>query len=213
MRAPSTFCWPTQAMIWLMLMSLPLEPAMAMLLTLLRSVMLSWTEMPASWRAWLSTLLTMPSKDWIMVRPGWHSSSPRWPRCTRSLTLSLARSMMASMFFIVDWSATASPMPMEKDTVTIQLFVSVCTRLMKFLVASGPFSSQMTWMSEAPDVPSTFLSMTPVRRRPWWIRTSPSDQFKVCAPPLGKRLPLPLKLRRGMMTPKTCLPVQRGRGL
>ena len=212
MRLPSTFCWPTQAMIWLMLMSLPLEPAMAMDLTLFASEIDSWTESPADVRAALSTRLTMASKDSIMVRPGWHSRAPRWPFWTSSLTLSFASSMIFSMVRIVDWSATASPMPMEKLTLTSHWFVVVWTRFRKCIAATWPISSQMTWISEPPDVPSDFLSMTPVTRRPDWMSTSPSDQLSVLPPFLGNRAPLPAKLSFGRMSEKICLPVHRGRG-
>ena len=76
MRLPSTFCWPTHAMICEMLMSLPFEPAMTIALTLLVSSITSCTLRPAFWRAELSTRLTMFSNESTMVRPGCVSSSP-----------------------------------------------------------------------------------------------------------------------------------------
>mmetsp|Transcript_25098 Transcript_25098/g.65226 ORF Transcript_25098/g.65226 Transcript_25098/m.65226 type:complete len:409 (+) Transcript_25098:3019-4245(+) len=103
-------------------------------------------------------------------------------------------------------------MPMLNDTVTSQLFVRVCTRLMRYIVASEPFSSQVTCINEPPEVPKIFLSMTPVRSFPWWMRTVPSDQFKVSAPFFGNLFPLPLKFSLGMIRENTCFPVHKGLG-
>ena len=86
MRLPSTFCWPTQAIICEMLMKEPLEPVVTMFLTLLVSLSDFCARVPAVSRALLSTWLTLFSKLSIIVRPGWHSS---WLFCafsTRALT-------------------------------------------------------------------------------------------------------------------------------
>ena len=111
MRLPSTFCWPTHADIWEMLMKDPLEPPVTISLTWLCSARLPWALLPAASRAWLRVLFTLPSNVSTIVRPGCASSSPCWALSISFFTSSLASPMILLMVSIVASSATVSPMP------------------------------------------------------------------------------------------------------
>ena len=77
-RFPSTFCWPTQAIICEMLRNEPLEPAVTVIFTLLVSSNEFCAELPALSRALLRIWLTFCSNDCSAVMPGCISSSPFW---------------------------------------------------------------------------------------------------------------------------------------
>mmetsp|Transcript_3996 Transcript_3996/g.11133 ORF Transcript_3996/g.11133 Transcript_3996/m.11133 type:complete len:210 (-) Transcript_3996:1531-2160(-) len=114
MRFPSTFCCPTQAVIWEMLMKEPLDPPVTMILMWLCSARLPCALFPAASRAWFSVLFTLASKVSTMVLPGCASRSPRWASWISFSTSSLASPMILLIVPIVASSATVSPMPTVK---------------------------------------------------------------------------------------------------
>ena len=119
-RFPSTFCCPTHAVIWEMLMKEPLLPPVTMTLTLFRSEMLAWAFLPARSLALFSEAFTLASKVSTSVLPGWGSSFPFCASSIRSCTSLLAREMMLLISSMVASSATVSPMPTVKPCCSSQ---------------------------------------------------------------------------------------------
>jgi hypothetical protein len=213
MRRPSTFCCPTHAIIWEMLMKEPLEPAVTMRTMLLESRSDCWAMLPASSRALLSTWLTWFSNDSITVRPGCCSSSPPCTFSTSPLTSRLARPRMSLMMAMVRGSAMRSPMPMEKPCCSSQwLTVNwVCDR--KARAASGPCSIQMTCTRPPADAPSVRLHSVPATTRPSWITTCASTGDMASGSPSRYHAARRSRVTRGRKSDTTCLPVHSGRGL
>ena len=112
MRLPSTFCWPTHAIICEMFRNEPFDPACTVIFTLLVSSRLACAEFPALSRALFKIWFTFCSKDCCMVMPGCISSSPFCARLITSLTSAFALVMVSLMERIVPSSAMVSEMPM-----------------------------------------------------------------------------------------------------
>mmetsp|Transcript_60051 Transcript_60051/g.190768 ORF Transcript_60051/g.190768 Transcript_60051/m.190768 type:complete len:303 (-) Transcript_60051:1662-2570(-) len=214
MRLPSTFCCPTHAIICEMLMKDPLDPAVTICFTLLFSERERCALLPASSRALLSSWLTLFSKDSTMVRPGCAGSCLACACWMRSRTFALAAAMRSLIVSIVFTSATVSPMPMLKLCCSSQWLMSVCVCERNARAASGPISSQITWMSPPPPLPTVFLHTMPARSSPRSMRTqvSAGDMFSSVSASSCHALVL-RRFTWGMMRLKTCLPVHSGVGL
>mmetsp|Transcript_22281 Transcript_22281/g.56889 ORF Transcript_22281/g.56889 Transcript_22281/m.56889 type:complete len:265 (-) Transcript_22281:1264-2058(-) len=213
MRLPSTFCWPTHAIICEMLMKEPLEPVVTMFFTLFVSLSDFCARVPAVSRALFRTWLTDFSNDSSIVCPGWHSRRADWARSTRALTSFLDDSMVATMSSIVFASAIVSPMPIEYERCQIQWLTMrwCCPR--KARAPCGPCSSQIVWTMAPPEVPRSFLSSMPARCSPpsMITRVSPGDMSSVSSSgwPLATLFMWIFGRKRDMI----CLPVQSWRGL
>mmetsp|Transcript_26014 Transcript_26014/g.73792 ORF Transcript_26014/g.73792 Transcript_26014/m.73792 type:complete len:244 (+) Transcript_26014:2314-3045(+) len=211
MRCPSTFCWPTHAMICEMLMDDPLEPDVTVALKLFSVVSDLTDSLPALSRASFKQILTWSSKLSCMVRPGCTWSTPRWPSLTSEDTFSLAASRMSRTLASVLSSAMVSPTPTVKPKCRMKWLLIFWIWFMSTRVTSGPNSLKHTWIKPPALAPSVLLSMMPVITWPSWMSTEVSSGLRS----RGKRSllswPFALACRLipgGMMVEKICLPVQ-----
>mmetsp|Transcript_14849 Transcript_14849/g.44421 ORF Transcript_14849/g.44421 Transcript_14849/m.44421 type:complete len:351 (-) Transcript_14849:1317-2369(-) len=214
MRLPSTFCWPTHAIICEMLMKEPLEPVVTMFLTLFVSLSDFCAAVPAVSRALLSTWLTDFSNDSIIVWPGWHSSLADCARSTRAFTSRLDASIVATMLSIVAASAIVSPIPMEYPRWMIQWLTTRWWQPKKARAPVGPSSLLMTWMRPPEEVPSVFLSSMPASSSPlsMMTRVSPGESSSTSSSgwPFANLKSETFCGRKRLMI---CLPVHSGSGL
>mmetsp|Transcript_74137 Transcript_74137/g.191237 ORF Transcript_74137/g.191237 Transcript_74137/m.191237 type:complete len:358 (+) Transcript_74137:2955-4028(+) len=169
--APSTFCWPTHAIIWAMLIGDPLLPAFTMEIMLFLSSRELEPMLPASSRAAFSRWLTFASKDWYIVLPGCVSNLPRCAsaRIVRTSTLACfsVRSTLRSVSSLAIMSAT----PHENPLCVSHWHTIFCRNDRTLRQACGPESSQTRCSSEPLLAPIVFLQTMPESSSPFWMTT------------------------------------------
>mmetsp|Transcript_156466 Transcript_156466/g.502047 ORF Transcript_156466/g.502047 Transcript_156466/m.502047 type:complete len:243 (+) Transcript_156466:3403-4131(+) len=171
MRAPSTFCCPTHAIIWAMLIGEPLLPAFTIEIMLFLSSKEFEPMLPASSRAAFSRWFTLASKDWYMVLPGWVSSLPRCASARILRTSILACFKVFSTLSSVSSLAIISATPQENPLWVSHWFTIFWRNESTFRQISGPLSSQMRCSRPPLFAPMVFLQTMPQSNSPFWMTT------------------------------------------
>ena len=180
-RLPSTFCWPTKAIICKIFVGFPLEPADTIFFKWFLGSKAFCTNFPASWPALLSCSFALYSKESTIFLPGCDSNFPIWALYKISLIFSLIFFNILATSSPVSESHMISLIPTVHPFNKRKLFIIFWQFPKNSIVFCGDTSVQILCTIPPLEAPTVFLQIIPWINSPFLIWTKLSIKLSLSA--------------------------------